>query len=685
MNLAGGSRSWMVVATAAVLLAVAYFNALDGAFVFDDEPSIVSNESIRSLWPLSRVLWTQGAIGRTHDGRPLVNLSFAVSYAVHGLWRPGLRIGNLLVHLANTCLVFAIAKRLLDLAQEPKAPGDGTHEAGRSRWLAAAIAVLWAVHPLHTHVNTYIVQRAESLAATFILGAFLAAITALDRGSLAAAGLAAIIAALGGLAKETTAAIPPLVAAFDWAFHDRLTPATDSARRQRARAWLYAGLAANPLVILGTMVATGGRGASAGFGSAPVFEYFLTQCGAVWLYVGKVLWPRTLILDHGDGLATLAAAWPWLMLTLAALAVMAIGFWRWPRPFFPAVAAVLLLAPSSSIVPIATQTIAEHRAYLASAAVIGLLLTGFVAVIRRATDSRKRESTRLAGIVTGAVVALLIVACLTRTVLRNRDFATAATVWTQNVRDCPSNPRGLRNLAELFTLDQRYDIAAEVYRQALPIPELTAYAACGLGDALRRQHKYTEARTAYHQSLETPSPPSAAQFAAIAGLAAAELGLGAPQRALELLSSLNEPPWPGVRIEARDRWKTIGRGYVYQANALRRLDRLAPALEALERAVSYAKAHPAAAEAIARACDDMREFAAAATIWEPLAAADPSLLANLAVSRIEAGQVEGAVEAFRRAVAAYPDDPRMRDNLARAEAIANQAKDTNTPAASRSP
>ena len=348
MNVTSGPRVWMVAIVAAVLLAIGYWNGLDGAFVFDDEISVRDNQSIRRLWPLSQVLWTKGEIGRTHDGRPLVNLSFAISYAVHGLWKPGLRIGNLLVHLANTCLVFVIVKRLLDLAQEPKAGGTGTDEAGRSRWLAAAIAVLWAVHPLHTHVNTYIVQRAESLAATFILGAFLAAITALDRGSLAAAGLAAMLAALGGLAKETTAAILPLVAAFDWAYHDRLAAATDSAHRQRARAWLYAGLAANPLVILGTMVATGGRGTSAGFGSAPVFEYFLTQCGAVWLYLGTILWPRTLILDHGDGLATLATAWPWLVLTALALAVIAIGFWHRPRLFFPAVAAVLLLAPSST-------------------------------------------------------------------------------------------------------------------------------------------------------------------------------------------------------------------------------------------------------------------------------------------------------------------------------------------------
>jgi len=78
---------------------------------------------------------------------------------------------------------------------------------------------------------------------------------------------------------------------------------------------------------------------------------------------------------------------------------------------------------------------------------------------------------------------------------------------------------------------------------------------------------------------------------------------------------------------------------------------------------------------MARACDDLQEFATAAVLWAPLADDHPSLLANLAVSLIESGQTRAAIAAFRRAVATYPDDPRMRANLARAEALAARASD----------
>ena len=670
MRLANGPRLWMVAAVTALLLVVGYWNGLDGAFVFDDEGSVSDNSSIRSLWPLSRVLFTSGETGRTHDGRPLVNLSFAISYAAHELWRPGWRIGNLVLHLVNACLVFEIARRLLRMSHDGMKSDARSDADARSRWLAAAIAVVWAVHPLHTHVNTYIVQRAESLAATFILGAFLAALAALDRGNLAAAGLATALAALGGLTKETTVAILPLVAVFDWAYHDRFAMRSDAARARLTRGWIYAGLAMNPLVIFGTMAATGGRGTSAGFSSAPVVGYALTQCGAVWMYLGKIFWPHTLVLDHGDGLATLATAWPWLVLTLMALAAIAVGFWRRPRVFFPAVAAVLLLAPSSSVMPVKTQTVAEHRVYLASAAVIGLVLAAAFAAARRTASSPRPGALRGLPLVAGMAVALVVFASLARTVTRNRDFATATALWTQNLRDCPRNPRGLDNLVTCLRHEQRYDIAATVCREALAIPELAPHAACGLGDTLVRLGDWQAADEAYAAACRLPGRIDAARFAAHAGRAACQVRMGASAAALAVIEAMNDPRWKDVPMPPDRRRGAFGRALVARAAAIRQIGSKADADAAIAKAIDYAATHADAAEAIARGCDDMREFAAAAAIWEPLAAADASLLANLAVSRIEAGQIEGAIDAFRRAVGAFPDDTRMRQNLARAEALA---------------
>lgn len=81
----------------------------------------------------------------------------------------------------------------------------------------------------------------DVLAAVFILAAFDAAIVALARGNLAAALVAGLLAILGVTAKETTAAILPLVAAFHWANRDRLRLA--AGKSTPVRPVLYGGLA----------------------------------------------------------------------------------------------------------------------------------------------------------------------------------------------------------------------------------------------------------------------------------------------------------------------------------------------------------------------------------------------------------------------------------------------------------
>jgi cytochrome c-type biogenesis protein CcmH/NrfG len=470
-----------------LLLAAAYANALDGAFVFDDEVSIVENSSIRRLWPLRDVLMTKAEGGRTHDSRPLLNLSLAVDYAAHGLWRPGFRLVNLAIHLVNVLLVFDVACRILRLS------GLRWSEA---RLLAAITAVLWAMHPLHTAVNTYVIQRAESLAALFILAAFDAAIVSLARGSLAAAAIAGLLAIVGATAKETTAAILPLVAAFDWAFRDRL-PAAD--RDRGVRPVLYAGLALNVAAIIGLAWVLGGRGGSAGLTTASVVAYVLTQCRAIWLYVGKLFWPARLVLDHGEWLASgIGEVWPFVVATAALVAGVAIGFGRKPRAFFPLVAAAILLAPTTSIVPVKTQTIAEHRMYLPAAFLIGGLVTAVAVAARRLGCERRPGSCRVVWI---SLVGVFVAASVGRTIIRNRDFQSAVKLWEQNVRDCLENDRGVTNLVAALIREGRFAEAAPLARQAVGDHPERERNWLNLGRILAEGHRDAEAVEAFAEAI----------------------------------------------------------------------------------------------------------------------------------------------------------------------------------------
>ena len=89
---------------------LAYWNSLSGPFIYDDHLSIVENEQIRTLWSPS-VLMPERELPVA--GRPLVNISFALNYALGGLNVRGYHIGNLAVHLLCGLLVFAVVRRTL--------------------------------------------------------------------------------------------------------------------------------------------------------------------------------------------------------------------------------------------------------------------------------------------------------------------------------------------------------------------------------------------------------------------------------------------------------------------------------------------------------------------------------------------------------------------------------------------
>ncbi len=92
---------------------LAYANSFSGPFVLDDRVSIVENAQIRDVWKLDEVLFPRRELPTA--GRPLVNLSFAVNYALGGLNVAGYHLVNLAFHLLCGLLVFGIVRRTLEL------------------------------------------------------------------------------------------------------------------------------------------------------------------------------------------------------------------------------------------------------------------------------------------------------------------------------------------------------------------------------------------------------------------------------------------------------------------------------------------------------------------------------------------------------------------------------------------
>src|SRR5947207_9031149 len=144
---------WLRAAIIVIAGAVVYANALSGPFVLDDQDTILLNEQIRQLWPPSVVLFP--ALELPVAGRPVVNVSFALNYAVGGLDVRGYHLVNIVIHIACALVLFGIVRRTLNL------PSLRARFGSRATDLAFAVALVWLVHPLLTDAVDYLTQRTE--------------------------------------------------------------------------------------------------------------------------------------------------------------------------------------------------------------------------------------------------------------------------------------------------------------------------------------------------------------------------------------------------------------------------------------------------------------------------------------------------------------------------------------------
>jgi hypothetical protein len=174
----------------------------------------------------------------------------------------------------------------------------------------------------------------------------------------------------------------------------------------------------------------------------------LTQAEAIPHYLALVLWPRAQVFDYGVTTAAgLGAVWPQGLFLLALAAFAGWALWRNRAVGFLGACFFLLLAPSSSFVPVATQTMAEHRLYLALS--VPILLAGL------AVAGVSRRVPRWAG----ALVAIVVVALGLATFARNRVYGSELALWQDTAGKRPENPRAHHNLGLALAAAGRTDEA----------------------------------------------------------------------------------------------------------------------------------------------------------------------------------------------------------------------------------
>ena len=192
---------------------------------------------------------------------------------------------------------------------------------------------------------------------------------------------------------------------------------------------------------------------------APVsaVAYLLTQGGVLLHYLRLVVVPWPLCLDYGWPFAGAGReAWPAFTVMAALVAVTALGTARRHPVAVASACAILILAPSSSLVPVLDAAF-EHRMYLPLAGVLAAVVGGAYALLR----------TRVRPGVLRLVAVLLVVAAAAMTWMRNRDYRGELAMWTRVVAVRPGNLRARNDYAAALSQAGHLAAAEQEYNRVL--------------------------------------------------------------------------------------------------------------------------------------------------------------------------------------------------------------------------
>ena len=409
-----------------VMVLTAYANSLDGSFVVDDVATITDNTSIHDWHHLRDLVASSQETPVT--SRPVVALTFAANYTLGGETVRGYHVVNVAIHVAVALLLFAVMRELL--AQSRLRSLVGT----RLTAVAFTSAALWAVHPVNTEAVDYVTQRTESLMGFFYLATLYTSVRAMSRANGWWTVTAVVCCASGMACKESMVTAPLAVLLVDAVF---VSESVTAALRAHWR--LYVGLVATWL-ILGVLVSLAPPLRSAGFVTfANSWTYLLNQSVMIVRYLRLAIWPTSLVVNYGwPQPLTLADVWPKAVVVSGLLGVTIVGLWRRPAVGFVGAWFFLTLAPTSSIMPIASEVGAERRMYLPLMALLPLLVIGSVALWDRmsAQSQSRRAFARRFGWWTVAALSILFIA---GTVRRNREYRSALTLAQSTVDRWPSS------------------------------------------------------------------------------------------------------------------------------------------------------------------------------------------------------------------------------------------------------
>lgn len=489
-------RRWPVLLALAILaglIAVVFIPVLGFEFVdFDTYEHVVENPDIRSLSPenLKRILTTRSIIGnRPASYYPVRTLTYALDYRLWGLKAGGFKLTNILVHSANTFLVFWLVLRLISPASNHRPLAKKSEAASTVPdtlvALAGCCAAVFAIHPVVVEPVIWIPGREELLMTLGALGTIHFHISARcirARGGSRASVLgyhagAVLCCAFACLSNAVGVVIAPLVLVWDLVTAGGEAETADGLGRgigQRPAATRFTRLnlphlwwcllTTAPLWVVAAATAVTKR---LGESDQPVELIQMTLIGrlmvalnAYWLYLKSLVWPDGLCLFY-DWLNPRSWLDRRVLIGIAAVALSLGAVWAF-RGRRPVVFGLLWFGLSLA------PTILLHQQHRADR-FLYLPLAGLMLAIAGLLAPRLRQITGRSGLAAAGLGAVIVLALAVRSAAQVPVWRTSLSVWQHCLALNPNNARAHDVVGDHFARIGQWKEAQSHYETVLKL------------------------------------------------------------------------------------------------------------------------------------------------------------------------------------------------------------------------
>jgi tetratricopeptide (TPR) repeat protein len=500
--------AWFGVAAIVAATTIAYWPALSGRQIWDDNEHVTRPE-LQSAEGLYRIWFDLGA---TQQYYPLLHSAFWLEHKLWGDSTLGYHLANLLEHLTATCFVYFILTRL-------RAPG------------ALLAAAVFALHPVNVESVAWISEQKNTLSAIFYLSALLVYLQFEQSRRPTTYGLATLLFILGLMTKTVTATLPVALLVVLWWQRGKIS------WRHAVRPlipWFVLGLGAGLFTAWVERTLIGAQGAEFQLSFA---QRILLAGRAIWFYLANIVWPANLIFIYPRWQLDPTAWWQWLF-PLAAAELLFLC-WRarkkWRAPLAGTLFFVGTLFPVLgffNVYPFIYSFIADHFQYLASLGIIAPLAAGLTFLAERLSRFSKfglvrQQYSHLTSVLTALVLLVLVLLSWQQC----RMYADAATLYQVTIDRNPDCWLAYDNLGVIAFNDNRIYDAIRLYQLSLQGNPNFAVAHYDLGIALAALNRDQEAIEQYQLAIEMR--PRYAE--AISNLGAAYFKMGSIKQAQESL------------------------------------------------------------------------------------------------------------------------------------------------------